>query len=1306
MSRWRSSPCAAYGRELTSTDLTADVKVTTTGELTRTTRTDGRTTTTLRTPATGFPTTTKITTPPANAGDATTAQTSTTSHDIRRGLPLTQADTNDKVTTFAYDALGRSTRVWAADRLTSQTPSYEFTYSVTEGQPVAVGTKTLGNDGAQRTSYLLYDGFLRPRQTQQPGPDGGRLLTDTFYDERGLAAKEFATYYAEGAPSAGLFKPQDALSVETQTRSTYDGLGRPTEVREIAGNGDGGTVLNITKTIYGGDRTTVIPPVGGTATTTLTDARGQTTEVRQHHARSAEADYDTTKYAYTPRGELTKVTDAEGNAWTYGYDLLGQQIATSDPDKGSATSRYDDRGQLTSTTDARGTTLAYVHDGLGRQTELHKDSPTGELRAKWVYDTISGAKGHLAESTRYDGANAYTAMVVAYDRLYRPQRTSVTVPSSEGALAGTYVTTTSYGVSGLVKGIGYPKAGALAAATVAYTHDDATLWPTALSGSQGLQAGTSYSLTGKPLQHELSNSGGKKIWATNTYEWGTQRLATSRVDRENVAGVDQHSTYHYDEAGNVLSVSDVSRSGTDNQCFTYDALRRLSEAWTQDETSCAGTPSGSVLGGPAPYWTSYTYGKTGQRLTETRHDTTGGAGKDIRRTYAYPEPGTPQVHTLDSITATGPTGTSKDTYDYDAAGNTTSRTIGGDAQTLAWDAEGHLTKVTEPVEGGSSKVTEYLYDTDGNRLIGRTPTETTLYLGSTEITLPKGSTTPKATRYFDLGNGHQAVQDDDGTVSFTLADHHGTAQLAVDAATQQLTQRRSLPFGGTRGEEVADWPGTKGFVGGTDDTRSTGLTHLGAREYDPDTGRFLSVDPLLEIDKPQTLNGYTYAAQNPLAFTDPTGLGLACGSGFEEGCGTGVQTRGDGSLSKNGNPTGGGVLYKPPAGKSQTGGETNRPVTVQPYGQSVTIQGVYIPTQAELAATFPYYHENLDYQHNLENWARSQCTGVLTGDFCHAVGELGWFGGQANIDVREVLGVRSYVDCYNGKGCKEAAIDATVSAVTTGLGKIAKVGVTFLKQAIKRGDNIPIGCLVAAAHSFTAGTDVLMADGTSKPIEDVEIGDKVTVTDPHTNKTTVSEVVATIVTEDDKHFIDLTITTDDATDSLTTTTTHPFWSDSEGAWVEADALKPGMTIRTADGSPATVHTTREFTQHQRTYDLTINETHTYYVLAGQTPVLVHNSSCPEVDEISENISKHALDSAKRPDGDGTHFVRGVDDGALPYYVDGVINGNVPNVETRYLRNGRVGYWDPDKRSVVIEDGEGGTVFTPKGGKDWFDNVLR
>ncbi|MFJ6565520.1 RHS repeat domain-containing protein [Streptomyces sp. NPDC091412] len=864
----------AYGRPLTSTDLTADVAVTGAGVLTRTPRADGRTTTTERTPSTGFATTVKVTTPPAKAGNATTAQTSTSSLDALRGLPVKQTDTNINVTDFAYDALGRTAKVWLADRNTGLTPSYEFTYTFTDKHPVAVGTKTLNNTGGQRTSYTLYDGFLRTRQTQEPGPDGGRLLADTFYDERGLTAKEFATYYATGAPSTTLFKPEDALGVETQNRYTYDGLGRQTEAKQIAGNGDGGAVLGATRTIYGGDRTTVIPPVGGTATTTVTDARGRTTELRQHVARSAEAAYETTKYTYTPRGELLRLTDPAGNNWSYTYDLLGRQLTATDPDKGTTTNKYNDR-ELVTTKDARPGTPALWHgyDDLGRQIELREGSGTGTLRAKWTYDTVSGAKGQVAESTRYVDGAAYTTKVTQYDRLYRPVRTAVVIPEREGALQGTYQAGTSYLSSGLVGGVSFSAAGSLPGGSQSFTYEPATLRPISLLGD-GFKAETSYSLTGKPLQYTMYSTavGAKPVQFTNTYEWGTQRLATSHIGRQDIAGTDQYSTYRYDEAGNVLSVSDVSRSGTDNQCFTYDHVRRLTEAWTQNTTGCATAPSGGVLGGPAPYWHSYTYDLVGNRTTETLHDPTGNAAKDVKRAYAYPDAGKDQPHTLNSVTSTGPTGTVKDSYGYDETGNTTGRTVGGTTQSLEWDAEGHLAKVTEPVAGGSGKVTEYLYDSEGNRLIGRAPTGTTLYLGATEITLAKGSTTPKATRYYDLGDGNQAVKSDDGSVSFTLADHHGTAQLAIEAGTQKLTQRRTLPFGGARGTGPDSWPGTKGFVGGTDDTQVTGLTHLGAREYDPITGRFISVDPVMAPDSPQQINGYTYGDNNPLTFADPSGL--------------------------------------------------------------------------------------------------------------------------------------------------------------------------------------------------------------------------------------------------------------------------------------------------------------------------------------------------------------------------------------------------------------------------------------------------
>ncbi|MFV2023007.1 RHS repeat-associated core domain-containing protein, partial [Micromonospora sp. LOL_023] len=43
----------------------------------------------------------------------------------------------------------------------------------------------------------------------------------------------------------------------------------------------------------------------------------------------------------------------------------------------------------------------------------------------------------------------------------------------------------------------------------------------------------------------------------------------------------------------------------------------------------------------------------------------------------------------------------------------------------------------------------------------------------------------------------------------------------------------------------------------------TGLTHIGARHYDPTQGRFISPDPLVNPDNPQTLNAYAYANNNP-----------------------------------------------------------------------------------------------------------------------------------------------------------------------------------------------------------------------------------------------------------------------------------------------------------------------------------------------------------------------------------------------------------------------------------------------------------
>lgn len=78
----------------------------------------------------------------------------------------------------------------------------------------------------------------------------------------------------------------------------------------------------------------------------------------------------------------------------------------------------------------------------------------------------------------------------------------------------------------------------------------------------------------------------------------------------------------------------------------------------------------------------------------------------------------------------------------------------------------------------------------------------------------------------------------------------------------------------TRGGQQAGtppaWPNDNSFLGKPRNPNS-GLDVLGARDYDPATGSFLSLDPQLEEGSPQQMGGYAYAADNPATKSDPSG---------------------------------------------------------------------------------------------------------------------------------------------------------------------------------------------------------------------------------------------------------------------------------------------------------------------------------------------------------------------------------------------------------------------------------------------------
>ncbi|MEV4756131.1 RHS repeat-associated core domain-containing protein [Micromonospora sp. NPDC049559] len=821
------------------------------GRVTAVTDARGKVTRTAYTPAAGGPATQTVVTNPLG-------HTVTTTLEPAWAKETVVVDENKRRTETGYDPLGRTAAVWLANRLRSDYPdgpSSKFAYLIRNDAPNVVTTTSVGPNGNYTTSKEIYDGLQRLRQKQEPAVGGGRLLTDTRYDSQGRVYKATQPYFNDAPVDDNLWVASDT-AVPGLTLTRYDGAGRKTaEIFQA-----GGQEKWRTTTGYGGDRVHVTPPQGGIATTTITDARGQTVELREYHGGQPSGAYDATTYTYTRAGQPASITDPAGNTWRFEYDLRGNQTRVEDVDKGVATMTYDDAGQLVSETDARDTTLTYGYDDLGRKTSLRSGNT---VLASWSYDTALKGKGRLASATRYVGTSAYTRTIASYTALYDVGESAVTIPESEQTLAGTYTTYESFNPDGTAYGTAYPRIGDLPEETVSREYDDVA-GPSRLSGGPAggptvnYVTDTAFTRYGEVARVQLGDAG-RRVWQSYYYDDSTRRLDRTVVDAELPRPMQADLHYAYDPSGNVTSVANTPlEQPADVQCFRYDHLQRLTEAWTP-AGGCATAPDAAALAGPAPYWQSFTYDLVGNRLTETRHALSG----DTVRRYGYPAAG---AHRLASVTTTEPGGATRtDEYGYDAAGNTTRRDLSSGDAVLTWDETGKLTRLTE----GDDKTTEYVYDADGNRLIRRDPTGSTLYLDGQELRLDKVAGRLTGTRYYQHGDNTVAMRTAAG-VTWLASDHQGTAQLSVDSATQRVVQRRQAPFGAPRGAAVT-FPGERGFVGGTIDS-STGLTNLGARQYDPLLGRFISVDPVMDLSDAQQMHGYTYANNSPIAKADPTGL--------------------------------------------------------------------------------------------------------------------------------------------------------------------------------------------------------------------------------------------------------------------------------------------------------------------------------------------------------------------------------------------------------------------------------------------------
>ncbi|MEV7090535.1 RHS repeat-associated core domain-containing protein [Streptomyces sp. NPDC093085] len=1045
-------------------------------------------------------------------------------------------DNTGRTTRYTYDTSGRLETVTDPAGKASRY-EYDGTTNRIAGAVDARGitymTNTFDADGRVKVQTLTEGAKYAFEYTQtgagkvtsatvtQPGGSVRRVEFDA--DGYGVADTQ-----ALGSPLArktvyerGPYHRIDAVvdPYARRTELTYDAHGYVTSATELAGTPQ---ARSSGTAVYDGpyDQPTSVTDPLGNETTLAYDAAGDLRTVTDPEQR-------TTAFTHTSQGQLATVTDASGAVTEYTYDR-GDLVSVKDAEGRTARRFLDAAGRPTATTDEAGARTEVTYDALnqpreltdplGRRTILAYDDngnlttltdPRGHATT-WAYDNADRPKsatdplgaqalfgydaaGRLTRATSRTGQVA----TAEYDLLGRPTSSKYGVNVTGGAES-----TTTYGYDGvdLPKTVTDTAAGA-APVTQSFTYDayDRTKTVTGPTGTVG------YSYDAADRRTEMTPSGTPAA-PTTRYGYDAAGILTS------VTTGDQAVTFALDAVGRERSATlpgGITRATTYDKTGTTQAIAYARGStpigdltYTRDERSLQTGLTGSLASVALPAAeTGAEYGKDNRLTTfngrSFTYDAEGRLLSDGKRTYTWNARG--------ELTGTAAADTGLNSaFTYDPLGTRSSRTVGGTTSRYLTDASNPLAEQSASGDTTATVATsgldEYLTRTEN----GRTQVYLTDALGTVV-----------------------GLADPDGTV-----------------ATRYTYDPNGQPT--ATGAESAN-PYT--FTGREND--GTGLLHYRNRYYDPETGRFISQDP---IGYAGGTNLYEYALSSPTTYTDPSG---------------------------------------------------NNPLLAACAGNALFDGGI--------------------------DWLAQRLSGR----------KVNW--GQ--------VGSAAAMGCLGGM-------------LGAGIGGKAAQGV---------------GCLSKAPfNSFTADTPVLMADGTQKPIKDVRIGDKVRATDPKTGETGVRRVTALIAGTGTKALTEITLATkENGTPSkITATDGHPFWLPELDAWVDAGDLHPGQWLRTSAGTWTQITAISHRTESTTVYNLTVDDLHTYYAVAGETPVLVHNCGSGASDAMNAARLKRFYSQAEKY---GQGGIKELQNGRIRFY------GSVARARNPGEMIGRrlVREWDPGTDSARI-----------------------
>lgn len=765
------------------------------------------------------------------------------------GLLNSMIEPGGSVHTFTYDGDGRLIEDAApggyVQTLTRTVDGNDYDVSLTRGNGTTV---TYGHDSLSDGSVVstftdaagnaaVTDSYGASRVLT--GPDGGQMSVTLDPEPRyGMAA---------AVPGEiAITTPGGRSLLNTVTRATT--LDANEAVATLDDTFQVGTVDY--HVLYDVAAATKTVEVGGeTRSTTTLDALGRVVRVEPTGLAPVAFDYDSLGRVVA----RTVGSGADARITSYTYDSLGYLASTTNPLGETTAFANDAWGRVLSVTRPDGAVASQVFDVDGRLRQVQPPdryahlfdyTDAGELERYTWPDGQTSIEYTSHQATAYDLADG-RQVTLGYD--FAGRQTDL------GIAAVDYVTT--YGPFGEPSGIygtdgnavEWEFDGALLLteqwsgdiAGAVHRDYDAGFRPASVAVDGGASVNFAYDAAGR-----LTDAG----QMTLTYDLSHHLLASTQVGQVS-------TSWTYNEFGEPLQR--VSRfGGTDLFVADYerDALGRIVE---QTQTVLGET---RVL--------DYTYDAVG-RLIEVKTDGV------TSESYTYDAQGNRIGGTNSAGTALGFYGQSDQilsyggrTYTHNAHGQRTSETVGGQTTTYAYDELGALRSVLLP----DGRLVEYVVDGLGRRVGVRVDgllVQGFLYgSGPAPIAELDGSGAVVATFVYGTSHVPDYVIRSDGQTLALVTDQAGSVRMIVDASNGVVLQRIDYDTFGRALVDTGPVLQPFGFAGGVYD-RLTGMTHMGARDFDASTGRFATRDRIGLSGG--DLNLYSYAANDSVNFVDPTG---------------------------------------------------------------------------------------------------------------------------------------------------------------------------------------------------------------------------------------------------------------------------------------------------------------------------------------------------------------------------------------------------------------------------------------------------